>query len=37
MDTKAVQTLSYTYSDALISNVELVVCSNNKKSMQVKQ
>ncbi|MDD3612828.1 MAG: Veg family protein [Caldicoprobacterales bacterium] len=31
VDTKAVQTLSYTYSDLLTSNVELVVCRNNKK------
>lgn len=31
IDTKSVQTLSYTYSDVLTSNVELVVCSNNKK------
>ena len=29
--TRTVQTLSYTYSDVLTSNVELVVCSNNKK------
>lgn len=29
--TKAVQTLSYTYSDVLTSNVELVVCRNNEK------
>lgn len=31
VDTKDVQTLSYTYSDLLTSNVELVVCRNNKK------
>ena len=31
VDTKAVQTLSYTYSDVLTSNVELVVCRNNEK------
>ena len=31
IDTKAVQTLSYTYSDVLTSNVELVVCSSNEK------
>jgi len=30
-DSNSVQTLSYTYSDVLISNVELVVCSNNEK------
>ncbi len=28
---KSVQTLSYTYSDILTSNVELTVCSSNKK------
>ena len=31
IDTKSVQTLSYTYSDVLTSNVELVVCSSNEK------
>ena len=31
IDTKAVQTLSYTYSDVLTSNVELIVCSSNEK------
>ena len=31
IDTKSVLTLSYTYSDVLTSNVELVVCSNNQK------
>lgn len=31
IDKKSVQTLSYTYSDVLTSNVELVVCSSNKK------
>jgi|LSQX01.3.fsa_nt_gb uncharacterized protein Veg len=28
---KTVQTLSYTYSDVLTSNVELVLCSSNQK------
>jgi uncharacterized protein Veg len=31
IDSKSVQTLSYTYSDVLTSNVELVVCSSNEK------
>ena len=31
IDTRSVQTLSYTYSDVLTSNVELVVCSSNEK------
>lgn len=31
IDTKSVQTLSYTYSDVLTSNVELVICSSNEK------
>lgn len=31
IDTKSVQTLSYTYSDVLTSNVELTVCSSNEK------
>lgn len=31
IDTKAVQTLSYTYSDVLTSTVELVVCSSNER------
>lgn len=28
---KTVQTLAYTYSDILTSNVELVVCKNNER------
>ena len=31
IDGRSVQTLSYTYSDVLISNVELVVCKNNER------
>ncbi len=31
IDTKSVQTLAYTYSDVLTSNVELVKCSNNQR------
>lgn len=31
VDSRAVQRLSYTYSDVLTSNVELVVCSSNVK------
>jgi len=31
IDSKAVQILSYTYSDVLTSNVELVVCSSNER------
>lgn len=31
VDSKSVQTLSYTYSDILTSNVELTVCSSNEK------
>ncbi len=31
IDSKAVKTLSYTYSDVLTANVELVVCSSNEK------
>ena len=31
IDSKSVQTLSYTYSDVLTSNVELIVCSTNQK------
>ena len=31
IDSKSVQTLAYTYSDILTSNVELVKCSNNQK------
>ncbi|HHU77562.1 MAG: Veg family protein [Caldicoprobacterales bacterium] len=31
IDTRCVQTLSYTYSDILTSNVELVKCSDNEK------
>lgn len=31
IDTKSVQTLAYTYSDVLTSNVELVKCSDNQK------
>lgn len=32
-DTKSVQRLSYTYSDVVTSNVELVVCKNHSKIM----
>ncbi len=31
VDTRAVRTLSYTYSDVLTSNVELVLCDSNEK------
>lgn len=31
IDTKSVQTVAYTYSDILTSNVELVKCSNNQR------
>ncbi|MDD2502550.1 MAG: Veg family protein [Clostridia bacterium] len=31
IDTRTVQTLAYTYSDVLTSNVELVKCSDNKR------
>ena len=31
VDTKSLQTLSYTYCDVLTSNVELVVCSSNER------
>jgi len=31
IDDRTVQTLSYTYSDVLTSNVELVVCKNNQR------
>jgi len=31
IDDRAIQTLAYTYSDILTSDVELVVCKNNKR------
>lgn len=31
IDDRTVQTLAYTYSDILTSNVELVVCKNNQR------
>lgn len=35
VDEKSVHTLSYTYSDVLTSNVELVVCSSNERICSV--
>jgi len=31
IDDRSVQTLAYTYSDILTSNVELIVCKNNQR------